>query len=87
MGNLSHILEKYNLNSNSNSNSKIFIRYIMRYIYIVGLFITRGPKLGASLDTMIYVYNIKSILDGPNMLSKLLDINSILYSDSLHHYV
>ena len=53
----------------------------MRYIYIVGLFITRGPKLGASLDTMIYVYNIKSILDGPNMLSKLLDINSVIYSD------
>ena len=59
----------------------------MRYIYIVGLFITRGPKLGASLDTMIYVYNLKSIIDGPNMLSKLLHINSILYCDSSHNYV
>ena len=59
----------------------------MYYIYNNGVTITRGPKLDASLDTMIYVYKLKSIIDGPNMLSKLLDINSILYSDSLHHYV
>ena len=44
------------------------------FLFIAKILSTRGQKLGASQDTMIYLCDLKNIEDGPNMLSKLLDI-------------